>query len=157
MQISYLNSNLFLFCSYLLDEGKQETATLTFYSGGEKKTEKEKEENIWRRSLQKLSRILRSLGLETFANLRRDSVSDSVNFVSVLALKNLVSEKKYQYRRIWCRFWFWKIQSLWRKKVSVWVSVKILVLSFRDPYTMEIMTQVLKPFWHYVIFSACMV
>ena len=66
--------------------------------------EKEKEENIWRGSLQKLSRILRSLGLETFANLRRDSVSDSVNFVSVLALKNLVSEKKYQYRRIWCRF-----------------------------------------------------
>ena len=122
-----------------------------------RKMEKEKEENIWRGSLQKLSRILRSLGLETFANLRRDSVSDSVNFVSVLALKNLVSEKKYQYRRIWCRFWFWKIQSLWRKKVSVWVSVKILVLSFRDPYTMEIMTQVLKPFWHYVIFSACMV
>ena len=53
--------------------------------------EKEKEEDIWRRSLQKLSRILRSLGLETFANLRRDSVSDSENFVSVLALKNLVS------------------------------------------------------------------
>ena len=97
--------------------------------------EKEKEENIWRRSPQKMARILRSLGLETFANLRRDSVSDSVNFVSVLALKNLVSEKKYQYRRIWCRFWFWKIQSLWRKKVSVWVSVKILVslFSVREP------------------------
>ena len=107
--------------------------------------EKEKEENIWRRSLQKLSRILRSLGLETFANLRRDSVSDLENFVSVLALKNLVSVLVLE-----------NSVSL-EKKVSVWVSVKILVLSFRDPYTMEIMTQVLKPFWHYVIFAACMV
>ena len=53
-----------------------------------RKPEKEKEENIWRRSLQKLSRILRSLGfglsLETFANFCRVSVSVS---------KNLVSEK----------------------------------------------------------------
>ena len=98
MQISYLNSNLFLFCSYLLDEGKQETATLTFYSGGEKKTEKEKEENIWRRSLQKLSRILKSLGfgfgLETFANFWR---------VSVSVLGNSVSEKKSWFRKIWYR------------------------------------------------------
>ena len=76
MQICYLNSNLFVFCSNLLDEGKQRllhcnALTLTFYSGGEekggeysekenifflrrRKTEKEKEENIWRRSQQKL-------------------------------------------------------------------------------------------------------
>ena len=48
--------------------------------------EKEKEENIWRRSLQKLSRILRSLsfslGLETFANFWRVLVSVSENLVS---------------------------------------------------------------------------
>ena len=91
------------------------TLTLTFYSEGEgkrrkkrgeifgegeylffrrrRKTEKEKEGNIWRRSLQKLSRILRSLGVETFANFRRGSESVS---------ENLVSEKKY-------RFQFWKI------------------------------------------------
>ena len=47
---------------------------------------KEKEETIWRRSLQKLSRILRSLnsglGLETFANFWRVSVSVSENLVS---------------------------------------------------------------------------
>ena len=69
--------------------------TLTFYSGGEekrrlifreeeylffwrrRKTEKEKGENIWRKSLKKLSRILRSLGLglETFVNFCRVSVS----------------------------------------------------------------------------------
>ena len=40
----------------------------------------------WRRSLKNLSRILRSLGfglgLKTFANLRRVSVSDSENLVS---------------------------------------------------------------------------
>ena len=73
------------------------TLTLTFYSEGEgkrrkkrgeifgegeylffrrrRKTEKEKEGNIWRRFLQKLSRILRSLGfglgLKTFVNFWR--------------------------------------------------------------------------------------
>ena len=78
--------------------------------------EKEKEENIWRRSLQKLSRILRSLGLETFANLRRDSVSDSENFVSVLASKkfglgfgfgkfSLFGEKKSRYG-FRSKFWY---------------------------------------------------
>ena len=44
-----------------------------------RKTEKENEGNVWRRSLQKLSRIFRSLGfglrLETFANFWRVSVS----------------------------------------------------------------------------------
>ena len=93
--------------------------------------EKEKEENIWRRSLQKLSRILRSLGfglgLKIFANSWRVSVSD---------LENLVSEKK-------SRFWFWKICSRKKsrgfgkfgigKKVSVSVSVKFLVSSFSGP------------------------
>ena len=48
--------------------------------------EKEKEENIWRRLLLKLSKILRNLGfchdLETFANFWRVSVSE--NLVSVL-------------------------------------------------------------------------
>ena len=78
----------------------------------------------------------------------------------VPVLENLVSEKKY-------RFWFWKIWSRQKslgfgkfgigKKVSVSLSVKILVLSFSDPYTMEIMTQVLKPFLQSVIFAACMV
>ena len=42
--------------------------------------EKEKEDDIWRRSLQKLPRILRSsgfgLGLETFANFWRVSLSE---------------------------------------------------------------------------------
>ena len=45
---------------------------------GTRKTEKEKKEHIWRRSLHKLSRILRSLGFglgpETFANFWRVSV-----------------------------------------------------------------------------------
>jgi len=59
----------------------------------------EKGGNIWRRSLQKLSRILRRLSLETFANFWRVSVSVS---------ENLVSKKK-------SRFWFWKIWS-WGKK-----------------------------------------
>ena len=53
------------------------TLTLTFYSKEKKsgegeylffwrrgKTEKEKEENIWRKSFQKLSRILRRLGFD---------------------------------------------------------------------------------------------
>ena len=109
--------------------------TLTFYSGGEekggkysekeniffwrrRKTEKEKDENIWRRSLQKLSRILRSLGfglsLETVANFwyryrfwRIWSREKSIGFgfgefgfgkkVSVLVSENLVSEKKSRY------------------------------------------------------------
>ena len=113
----------------------------------------EKEENIWRRSLQKVSKILRSLGfslgLETFANFWR---------VSVLVSENLVSGKK-------SRFWFRKIWSQKKimgfgyrefglekrisfgkfgiekksfalekfgigRKVSVLVSVKILVSSF---------------------------
>ena len=64
---------------------------------------KEKEETIWRRSLQKLSRILRSpsfsLGLETFANFCS---------VSVSVLENLVWGKK-------SRFWFWKIGSRFRR------------------------------------------
>ena len=118
-----------------------------------RKPEKEKEENIWRRSLQKVSKILRSLGfslgLETFANFWR---------VSVLVSENLVSGKK-------SRFWFRKIWSQKKimgfgyrefglekrisfgkfgiekksfalekfgigRKVSVLVSVKILVSSF---------------------------
>ena len=53
---------------------------------------KEKEETIWRRSLQKLSRILRSpsfsLGLETFANFCS---------VSVSVLENLVWEKSFSF------------------------------------------------------------
>ena len=85
------------------------TLTLTLYSRGEekggkysekeniffwrrRKTEKEKEENICGKSLQKLSRILRSLGfgfghglgLGTFANFWR---------VPVLVSENLVTEK----------------------------------------------------------------
>ena len=72
------------------------------FSGGEEKQRKKKEENIWRRSLQKLSNILRSLGfglgLETFANFWRVSVLVSENLVSenkvsVLVLENSVSEK----------------------------------------------------------------
>ena len=112
--------------------------TLTFYSGGEEKggkysekknifllEEKEKEENIWSRSLQKFSRILKSLdfglGLETFANFWRVSVSliwsrrKSLGFgfgkfalgKKVSVSENMVSENKYL-------FWFWKI--CYRKK-----------------------------------------
>ena len=48
----------------------------------EKKKQKEKEENIWRRSLQKLSRILRSLGFgigfEIFVNFWRVSASENL-------------------------------------------------------------------------------
>ena len=97
--------------------------TLMFYAGGEEKggkylekeniffwrrrnIEKEKDENIWRRSLQKLSRILRSLsfrlGLETFANFWRGSISVS---------ENLASEKKSR---------FWKIWSQKRNKPKNW-------------------------------------
>ena len=47
-----------------------------------KNREKEKEENIWRRDLQKLSRILRDLdfgfGRKTFANFWRVSVSENL-------------------------------------------------------------------------------
>ena len=83
----------------------------------EKKTE---EENIWQRSLQKLSRILRSLGfgfshglgLGTFANFWR---------VTVSASENLVSQKSLG-------FDFGKF--VIGKKVSVSVTVKILVSSF---------------------------
>ena len=70
--------------------------------------------NIWRRFLQKLSRILRSLsfslGLETIANFWRVSISVSENLVSekvsVLVSENLVSEKKslFRFRKIW----YWK-------------------------------------------------
>ena len=79
------------------------------------KTEKEKEENIWRQSLQKFAWILRSLGFgfETFAIFWRVSVSVS---------EILVSEKKswFRFRRIWSQ-----IKSIGfgkfgvRKKVSV--------------------------------------
>ena len=83
-----------------------------FFFWRRRKTEKEKEENIWRRSLQKLSRILRSLGfglgLETFANFWR---------VSVSVWENLVSGRK-------SRFWFPKIWS--RKKVLVSVSENLV-------------------------------
>ena len=87
---------LFYLLSIRWRKTKTAALTLTFFSGGEekrrrkkkennwrrrRKTEKEKEENIWRRSLQKLSRILRSLGfglgLETFSNFWRVSVSVS--------------------------------------------------------------------------------
>ena len=71
--------------------------------------EKEKEENIWRRSLQKLSRILRSLGLETFANFGRISAS---------VMENLVSEKSVG-------FGFGKFGL--RKKVLVSVSENLLL------------------------------
>ena len=56
--------------------------------------------------------VSKLLGFETFANFLRVSVSVS---------ENLVSEKKsrYRFRKIW-----------YRKKVSVSVSVKILVSSF---------------------------
>ena len=77
---------------------------------------KKEKENIWRRSLQKLSRILRGLGfglgLETFAKFLMNSVSVS---------KNLVSEKSIG-------FGFGKFGI--GKNVSVSVSVKILVSSF---------------------------
>ena len=80
------------------------------------KTEKEKEENIWRRSLQKFATILRSLGfglgLETFANFWK---------VSVLVSESLVSEKSFGFGRFGIG-----------KKVPVSVSVKILVSSFSD-------------------------
>ena len=133
------------------------TLTLTFYSRGEEKggkysekeniffleekknREKEKEENIWRRSLQKLSRILRGLGFgldrETFANLWRVSVSEnlvlekSLGFdfgkfgfgkkVSVLVSENLISEKKYRFGKLGLgkksSFRFWKT---WCRKKS---------------------------------------
>ena len=75
--------------------------------------EKEKEENIWRRSLQKLSRILRSLGfglgLETFA--------DSIWRVSISVSENLVSEKSLSFGKIFLqkksRFWS---QKTWFRK-----------------------------------------
>ena len=63
-----------------------------FFSGG---GENRKEENIWRRSLQKVSKILRSLGfglgLKTFANFWRALVSVS---------ENLVSEKSFGFKKI---------------------------------------------------------
>ena len=81
--------------------------------------------NIWRRSLQKLSRILRNLGfaLETFANFWRVSVSVSENLASEknvgFGFRKFGLGKKFQ-------FLFWKV---WSQK-SVSVSVKILVSSF---------------------------
>ena len=96
--------------------------------------------------LQKLSRILRSLGLETFANFWRVSVSVS---------ENLVSEKKsrFWFRKIWSqkkiigfgfrdlvseeKYWF-RFQKIWSRKkvavlenlVSVSSSINILVSLF---------------------------
>ena len=76
------------------------------------------------------------LGLETFANFWRVSVSVSENVVSEKKYrfrfrKNLVSEKKswFRFRKIWSRekslgFGFGKIWS--RKKVSVWVSENLV-------------------------------
>ena len=69
-----------------------------------------KEKRNWKRSLQNLSRILKShgvgFGLETFANLWRVLVSVSENLVSdkksqFLFRKIWSRQKKYQYRRIW--------------------------------------------------------
>ena len=115
------------------------TLTLTFYSEGEgerrkkrgeifgegeylffrrrRKTEKEKEGNIWRRFLQKLSRILKSLsfslGLETFANFWRVSISVSENLVleksMCFGFRKFGLGKKSLFR-------FWKI---WYRKKSL--------------------------------------
>ena len=138
------------------------TLTLTFYSRGEEKggkysekeniffleekknREKEKEENIWRRSLQKLSRILRGLGFgldrETFANLWRVSVSENLVLEKSLSFgfRKFGLRKKYRFRfrRVWSQkksigFGFRKFGI--GKKVSVSVSVKFLVSSFSGP------------------------
>ena len=82
-----------------------------------RKTEKEREENILRRFPQKLSRILKSLGLETFANFC---------WVSIYVSENLSWIKKIWYRpsvvvtllgigatELWVstskvEFWLWK-------------------------------------------------
>ena len=70
------------------EENIQKSKYLFFWR--RRKTEKEKEENIWTQSLQKLSRILRSLdfglSLATFANFWRVSVSLSENLVSEKSL-----------------------------------------------------------------------
>ena len=66
------------------------------------KTEKEKEENIWRKSFQKLSRILRSLGfdfglgLEIFANFWRVLVWFGFGHVSYRLLSSNVYTLAYK-------------------------------------------------------------
>ena len=94
-----------------------------------KNREKEKEENIWRRDLQKLSRILRDLdfgfGRKTFANFWRVSVSENLVLEKSLGFdfrkfglgkkvsisENLVSEKNLGFGKLnlgkksWFRFW----------------------------------------------------
>ena len=129
MQISYLNSNFF-FRSFLLDTGMQTLLSWRdidvlcrrrrkrreIFGEGEyffwrrRNTEKEKDENIWRRSRQKLSRMLKSLNyfglrLETFANFWRDSISISENLFLEKSLGfgfgKFGLRKKYRFRRIW--------------------------------------------------------
>ena len=73
-----------------------------FFFWRRRKTEKEKEENIWRKSLQKLSRILRSLGfdfglgLEIFANFWRVLVWFGFGHVSYRLLSSNVYTLAYK-------------------------------------------------------------
>ena len=103
-----------------------------------RKPEKEKEENIWRRSLKDNEKSrFRSRDfcqfLEGFGiGFREFGLGKKV---SVLVLENLVLEKKSRFR--FPRIWSWKKSLGFRfvkfgigKKISVSVTVKILVSSF---------------------------
>ena len=140
MQISYLNSNLFCFRRRKV---KIATLTLTFYSGGEenirrrrisffwrRKKEKEKDENIWKRSFQpKIVKDIEKSRPLDFCQLLEGFGIGFGEFglgkkVSVWVSENSVSEKSIS-------FGFENLVS--EKKVSVSVSVKILVSSFSGP------------------------
>ena len=89
MQISYINSNLFFvlsLCISQMEESKDFYAQVDALFRRKRKTEKKKEENLRRRILRSLGF---GLGLETFANFWR---------VSVSVLENLVSEKSLGFR-----------------------------------------------------------
>ena len=72
-----MNSNLCLFCSYLLNEGKQRTATLTlrltFYSGGEEKQRRK------RRKIFREGKYFSSGGEETQRRKRRKKYLEKIS------------------------------------------------------------------------------
>ena len=136
MQISYLNSNLFLFRSYLLD-GRKQRLLLWRWPGGEEnirrggisffwergKTELEEEENIWK--CQGYWEFSVSVSVSTlFRRIWSWEKSLGIGFgkfrlgKKVSVLENLVSEKKYWFwfRKIWYHF-----ATKWDNFLTAWL------------------------------------